>query len=275
MPGHTRASRTRADTCPEKGNLPEANARRPAGLMSELEMNKRRLEYELPLLPHLGHWGRDWHAYHRKVLDVRECAQCGTPFTPRREHARFCSARCRMTWNREHAGIAAAPAVAIDWSVTAMTEAARRLSTGGWDLPRLAPAVGEAVWWVTLVDATLVRYHPRDYEAALAGKDTRRREVEETLEGLRYVRNQLGKSADPAKFIHSGCDGTWRWRGLPHPGLATLAARARQWELSRYRAYQARLVGDDIARTFARCTEFLTRAAAIASGARPDEAVPG
>ena len=58
------------------------------------------------------------------MLDVRECAQCGNEFTPLREHARFCSARCRMAWNHEHAGVAAAPAVAIDWSVTAMTEAA-------------------------------------------------------------------------------------------------------------------------------------------------------
>ena len=53
----------------------------------------------------------------------------GAPFTPRAEHARFCSAACRVAWNREHAGVAAAPAVAIDWSVTAMAEAAGRLAT--------------------------------------------------------------------------------------------------------------------------------------------------
>ncbi|HEX3960131.1 MAG TPA: hypothetical protein VHZ03_26425 [Trebonia sp.] len=202
--------------------------------------------------------------------DVRECAQCGTPFTPRREHARFCSAPCRMTWNREHAGVAAAPAVAIDWSVTAMTEAARRLGAGSWDLPRLAAAVGEAVWWVTLVDATLVRYHPRDYEAALASPDVRRRKTEQTLEGLRYVRNQLGKSADPAGFIHLACaDGAWTWEAMPEPGVAALAPRARRWELSRYRAYQARLAGRDIPRTFARCTEFLTQAAASTGATAP------
>jgi hypothetical protein len=196
--------------------------------------------------------------------DVRECAQCGTPFTPRREHARFCAARCRMTWNREHAGVAAAPAVAIDWSVTAMTEAARRLAAGDWDLPRLAAAVGEAVWWVTLVDATLVRYHPRNYEAVLASPDVRRRKTEQALEGLRYVRNQLGNSADPAEFIHpAGTDGAWTWRPLPEPALAMLAPRARQWELSRYRAYQARLAGRDITRTFTRCAEFLAQAAPV------------
>src|ERR1700722_15390689 len=169
-------------------------------------------------------------AYHRAVADVRECAQCGTPFTPQREHARFCSPRCRMAWNREHAGVAAAPAVAIDWSVIAMTEAAGRLAVAGaWDLHRVAAAVGETVWWVTLVDATLVRYHPRDYEKALADKDVRRRQAEEAIEGLRYVRNQLGKSADPAGFIHLACgDGARTWEAMPEPGLAALAPRARR-----------------------------------------------
>ena len=120
--------------------------------------------------------------------------------SPRREHARFCSTRCRVTWNREHAGVAAAPAVAIDWSVTAMTEAAGLLAVAReWDPARVAAAVGEAVWWVTLVDATLVRYHPRDYESALASKDVRRRKTEQALEGLRYVRNQLGKSVRPGR----------------------------------------------------------------------------
>jgi hypothetical protein len=204
------------------------------------------------------------------VTEIRECAQCGTPFTPAREHARFCSAHCRMAWNREHAGVAAAPAVAIDWSVTAMTDAAGRLTAAGtWDLPHLAAAVGETVWWVTLVDATLVRYHPRDYEAALASETVRRRKTEETLEGLRYVRNQLGKSVEPAEFVMAvpcGADApVWTWQPQPEPALSALTPRARRWELSRYRAYQARLAGREIARTFGRCTGFLAVAADLAN----------
>lgn len=176
-----------------------------------------------------------------------------------------------MAWNREHAGVASAPAVAIDWSVTAMTEATGRLAvSGAWDLPRLAPAVGETVWWITLVDATLVRYHPHDYENALASKAVRRRKTEEALEGLRYVRNQLGKSVEPAEFVCSATrdDGStaWTWRPQPEPGLGALTPRARRWELSRYRAYQARLAGRDIVRTFNRCTEFLIQAADFAAG---------
>jgi hypothetical protein len=214
------------------------------------------------------------------MAENRECAQCGTSFVPRREHARFCSPRCRMAWNREHAGLAAAPAVAIDWSVTAMAESAGRLAaTGGWDQSRLAAAVGEAVWWVTLVDATLVRYHSREYEKALADKAIHRRKTEEALEGLRYVRNQLGRGVGPAEFVRpaAGDDGSddgtvsWTWNPLPEPQLTALAPAARQWEMSRYRAYQARLSGRDIARTFARCAEFLAQAASLvgASGTRP------
>jgi hypothetical protein len=184
-----------------------------------------------------------------------------------------------MTWNHEHAGVAAAPPVAIDWSVTAMTEAAGRLAApGDWDLPRAAAAVGETVWWVTLVDATLVRYHPRDYERALASKAVRRRKTEETLEGLRYVRNQLGRSVEPAEFVcpAAGGDGTaWAWRPLPEPGLGGLTPRARHWELSRYRAYQGRLAGRDITGTFARCTEFLAQAAGLVGGAPPGPGSPG
>ena len=109
--------------------------------------------------------------------------------------------------------------------------------------------MGETVWWVTLVDATLVRYHPRDYEKALADKDVRRRKTEGTLEGLRYVRNQLGKSVEPDEFVRPavGDDAGWAWRPLPEPQLETLAPRARQWELSRYHAYQERLAGREIA----------------------------
>ena len=170
-----------------------------------------------------------------------------------------------MAWNRQHAGLPATPDVAIDWSVTAMTEAAERLTaTGDWELHRLAAAVGETGWWVTLV-----RYHPRAYAKALADTSVKRRKTEETLAGLRYVRNQIGKSADPAVFVQAAPDderADWPWCPLPEPALDRLGARARQWELGRYRAYQARLAGHDIARTFTRCTDFLAQAAQLATG---------
>ena len=62
------------------------------------------------------------------AADTRKCEQCGTSFVPRREHDRFCSARCRAAWNREHAGDLVAAASALVWSVTAMADATQRLS---------------------------------------------------------------------------------------------------------------------------------------------------
>jgi hypothetical protein len=211
-----------------------------------------------------------------REAEVRECAQCGSEFTPGREHARFCSAMCRMTWNDEHAGVAAAPAAAIDWSVTAMSEAARRLSSPGpRDLPGIADAVADAVWWVTLVDATLVRYHPRNYESTLAGRSARRRETEQTLEGLRYVRNLLGRSVAPVDLITlstaAGTPPAWKWRSLPPPDVSGLEPRARKWELNRYQAYRARLAGRDVTAAFAWCAEFLALAARLAGG----DSLPG
>jgi hypothetical protein len=181
-----------------------------------------------------------------------------------------------MAWNCEHGGVAAAPAAAIDWSAVAMAEAADRFTWAAeWNLSQAGAAVSEIVWWITLVDATLVRYRPREYENALAGLSPgRRRKTEETLTGLRYVRNQLGCSIDPGILIRpfrrggggsgevTGRASAWTWNSLPEPDLADQPEIARDWEMSRYRAYQARVADHDVARVFTRCTEFLEQAAA-------------
>jgi hypothetical protein len=36
-------------------------------------------------------------------MDTRNCGECGQEFRPKREHGKFCSARCRVAWNRAHA----------------------------------------------------------------------------------------------------------------------------------------------------------------------------
>ena len=108
-------------------------------------------------------------------------------FTPRREHARFCSAACRVAWNQEHTGNPQAGASALDWSVTAMHDAVERLA--GQEPPDQARGfemISDAVWRVTLVDATLVRYHHRAYEAVMRAQDPAARQaVEGTLARLR------------------------------------------------------------------------------------------
>jgi hypothetical protein len=206
------------------------------------------------------------------VSDTRACEQCGAVFAPRREHARFCSARCRAAWNREHRGDPAAAASALQWSVLAMTETTERLPTiRAWDRPRVVAAIGEAVWQVTLVDATLVRHYPDIYDRVLANQPLLQRErTEHTLGGLRFVRNHIGHQASLAGFIQAaGPSGAgrvtnWTWEPAPEPALTALSPRGQAWELARYRAYQAYLAGHTIGWTFDRATSFLRLVAANA-----------
>jgi hypothetical protein len=153
-----------------------------------------------------------------------------------------------------------------------MRDTTRRLDkTWASDRPQAFAVIGEAVWWVTIVDATLVRYYPDAYDAAL-GKlpSDERRVIEGTFAGLRFVRNRMGYHTDHDDFIQPlrGTDGgqdapiaVWTWKALPKPALDWLSPRGRVWEIRRYRAYQDRLVGRTIGETFQRSATFLSAAA--------------
>jgi hypothetical protein len=185
----------------------------------------------------------------------RHCEQCGALFEPRREHARFCSAACRVAWNREHTSGHLAGNAALGWSAAAMGDSARRLGEArDLDLPQALAVVSEAVWWVTMVDATVVRYYPDAYDRVLAGLDPAgRRKAERTLGGLRFVRNWMGYHADPADFVRprqasGGGDlpvADWTWETVPTPAAGP-APKGREWEMSRYRQYRARLAGHPV-----------------------------
>jgi hypothetical protein len=164
------------------------------------------------------------------MTDTRNCEQCGVLFTPRREHARFCSVRCRARWNRRYAGGTPADTGALDWSITAMRETIERLCrAGGWDR-----ADGFAVI------------------------------SEETFAGLRFVRNQMGYDAHPADLVQPLASGAgiaaWTWKPVPEPALGALTARGRSWELTRYQAYQDRLAGRTVGEIFTQAVAFLNMA---------------
>jgi hypothetical protein len=233
------------------------------------------------------------------MAETRRCERCDKEFEPKREHARFCSARCRVAWNRENwnqvnrvqqkwgsenwADEARGPrntgTSALSWALTAMRDTTERLGrVRASDRAQAFAVIGEAVWWVTIVDATLVRYYPEDYDAALAGlPDQQRRAVEITLAGLRFVRNRMGYHADHADFIRpcpdeSGGDAPiteWTWRSLPAPAVAALPPRGQEWELSRYEAYQDLLAGHPVGETFSRTAAFhdlVVRTARVSAG---------
>lgn len=204
------------------------------------------------------------------AAETRGCEQCGASFVPRREHARFCSPRCRAAWNREHAGDLKAGASALQWCITAMNDTAQRLSrVTARDRPRAFAAISEAVWWVTIVDATLVRHHMDAYDGALAAQaPAARQRTEETLAGLRYVRNRIGDNADLSEFVEPGPHPGnrhitgWTWKPVAEPELASLAPRGRSWEMTRYQAYQAQLAHHTIGETFTWAATFLKLAVA-------------
>jgi len=205
------------------------------------------------------------------MADTRICAQCGALFTPRRERARLCCARCRVAWNREHIGDPQAEARALDWSIAAMRDAMDRLAID--QAPGHVQAltvISEAVWKGAIVDAALVRYHHQAYESVMDAS-AERAAIEGTFAGLRFVRNQMGYHVDLADFIqpeqhhpgasHGGVT-AWRWRSLTEPDLRSLPPRGRASELTRYRAYQAQLAGHTIGETFDRAAAFLKLASA-------------
>jgi endogenous inhibitor of DNA gyrase (YacG/DUF329 family) len=208
------------------------------------------------------------------MAEVRACEQCGTPFVPRREHGRFCSSRCRVAWNRGRSKYPPDEASALDWSFAAMVETIDRLPrVKAWDGARAITVIGEAVWWVTIVDATMVRYHPDAYDQVLAAARDRH-VIEQTLAGLRFVRNHMGHDVDHVDFVRAasgrrssarGQTGSWTWRRLPCPALGTLPPRAQEWELDRYQAYQQRLADRPVAAAFGRASGFLAEAAAAAA----------
>jgi hypothetical protein len=178
-----------------------------------------------------------------------------------------------------------AGASALQWAITAMSDTTGRLArvVGAGDRPRAFAVIGEAVWWVTIVDATLVRHHAEAYDAAMAGQAPAERElVENTLAGLRFVRNQIGGKADIGAFIEpgeagpgagEGCITGWRWKPVPEPAVASLPPRGQAWEMTRYRAYQAQLAAHTVGEVFGPAVAFLKLASANAP-AITDASVP-
>jgi hypothetical protein len=205
--------------------------------------------------------------YARMMGELRTCEQCGATFEPRREHARFCSAACRIAWNREHTSGQLTGDTALSWSVGAMDDTIQRLGKAtGIDLPEAVALASECVWWVTLVDATMVRYHEAAYDTALTELiPIERRVIEGTFTGLRFVRNWMGYHADPADFIQPEQDpdgaevpvAAWTWSPLPAVELGVVAPRGRKWESARYKHYGTYLARHPLGETLSRAAAFL------------------
>jgi hypothetical protein len=141
-------------------------------------------------------------------------------------------------------------------------------------------AIREAVWWITMVDAILVRHHPGAYDTVMAARPPAERElIVEALAGLLFVRNWTGRGAGLDEAIDTSA-GTrritqWTWKPTGEPALAGLPSRAQAWELARYRAYQACLAGHTIGQTLGQAVAFLTLTGANATSSTDTTKSPG
>jgi hypothetical protein len=145
------------------------------------------------------------------MADIRKRGQPGTVPVSRRDHGAA---------GRDSLGVGDAGDGALDWPVTAMTGALRRLdAASAADVPQAVAAAIEAMWWVTVVDATMTRRYPAAYGRALAALDpAERRALERSFTGLRFIRSQLGYFADPGDFVQPAPGiraVAWTWRSYP------------------------------------------------------------
>jgi hypothetical protein len=179
-----------------------------------------------------------------------------------------------VAWYRATTGDPVVGPSALEWSVPAMRAATQRLALlDRSDRTAALAAVSDAVWAVTIVDAAMVRYHPDAYEQVLA-TSADRRSIEESLAGLRFVRNQIHDDAMLAKFVEpdepgraAGSFGVrgWTWTSVARPPLPPRGSRANVWETARHRAYEAQLAGHPVGEVFTRAEAFLARTAAEAT----------
>jgi hypothetical protein len=130
------------------------------------------------------------------------------------------------------------------------------------DVPQAVAAATEAVWWITVVNSAVNRHHPAAYSRDLAALDpAARKAVERSLAGLRFIRSQLGTSADPGDFIQpppgSGARpaAAWTWNEVPPPH----PQRGKAREVSPYREYRLQLADRPVAEALERASGFLVQ----------------
>jgi hypothetical protein len=163
------------------------------------------------------------------------------------------------------------PTIAIGWSIESMNRAADRVNmVPPHDAVGAFAAIGETLWWVTLVNDTLRRRHPDAYDHALNLQTPR---VQDVIEGLRSIRHRLGHEVDLVEIIElvaarpdvygDGRVTAWRWRAVPPP------TRSDGRDLKGYAAYQFAVEGRNIVDTFTQALCFLRQAGVLARDGIP------
>lgn len=165
------------------------------------------------------------------------------------------------------------PGTALDWSFQAMRDATDRVNKiPASDLPRAFAAIGEAVWWITIVNDTLRHSHPAAYEqgAVLTSPDP-----SQTLDGLRSVRNRIGHEVDLVDFIQPvasrewSADGritAWAWKPVKPPEQGERTGGQHRRALKIHQAYESALAGQNIWQPFMLAEGFFGQVLRVLSG---------
>lgn len=147
---------------------------------------------------------------------------------------------------------------ALDWSVAAMLAATDRVNMIRATSEQEAfAAIGEAVWWITVVNDNLRARYGKPYRIAEKGTTP---DPRDTMRGLRSVRNRITHEVEVVDFIEAiairadrgdGRITAWAWRSVPPP-----RSRATR-EIAGYQAYETALASQNIVHTFGVATGFL------------------
>jgi hypothetical protein len=160
---------------------------------------------------------------------------------------------------------ASVPATALDWSLQAMLEATNRVNmVHASTVSQAFAAIGESVWWITMVDDNIRARYGKAYNRAAKGTVPH---PGETMRGLRSVRNRIGHEVEVVDFIVAigsrsdrgdGRISAWAWQSVPSP-----RSRAPR-EVASHRAYETALAGNNIVHTFGLASGFLQAALNVA-----------
>jgi hypothetical protein len=169
--------------------------------------------------------------------------------------------------------------IALTWSARAMQDATERVNKiSGFEPDRAFAAIGEALWWTTIVDDELQRHHVDGYNAATKSfKGGNPPYPADILLGLRSVRNRLGHEVEPYDIIRpiservdpgDGRITAWQWQHIPPPSADGRTRGQRDYDLRAHDAYERAVVdggqGGNIVFTFTVTNSFLATAYALA-----------
>ena len=147
------------------------------------------------------------------------------------------------------------PELALDASIQAMADATARVNQTT-DPVKAFIAIGESVWWITVVNDTL-QTEPF-YKDSLSDNTFLR----DTLAGLRSVRNRIGHEVNLIDYVNleatrsdqygDGRVAAWSWKSVPPP-----KATQRRYAMENHRAYEVTLAGRTVVEGFSRTQMFL------------------